>query len=103
MSMNRTAMRAASASLAALSLLATAAALASSPQKKATPAPAKKAAPAVQQYECPKCHMRYSAADAKKNHYIDPMDGGKLVPVKAAPATPKKGATAPKPTPKPKP
>ncbi|HEY3333548.1 MAG TPA: efflux RND transporter periplasmic adaptor subunit [Capsulimonadaceae bacterium] len=32
------------------------------------------------QYECTKCHMRYSAADAKKYNYIDPMDGGKLVP-----------------------
>jgi len=41
-----------------------------------------KAAPT--KYECVKCHMIYSAADAKKNHMKDPMDGGKLVPVKAA-------------------
>ncbi len=32
-------------------------------------------------YRCEKCGMTYSAADAKKNNYIDPMDGGKLVPV----------------------
>jgi multidrug efflux pump subunit AcrA (membrane-fusion protein) len=30
-------------------------------------------------YRCEKCGMTYSAADAKKNGYIDPMDGGKLV------------------------
>lgn len=35
-------------------------------------------------YECVKCHMKYSAALAHKDHYKDPMDGGKLVPVKAA-------------------
>ena len=39
---------------------------------------------ANQVYECTVCHMHYSAADAKKNHYKDPMDGGQLVPVKAA-------------------
>ena len=33
-------------------------------------------------YECQKCHMKVSAAVAKKDHYKDPMDGGKLVPVK---------------------
>ena len=27
--------------------------------------------------------MKVSAAVAKKDHYKDPMDGGKLVPVKA--------------------
>jgi multidrug efflux pump subunit AcrA (membrane-fusion protein) len=32
-------------------------------------------------YRCSKCGMIYSAAAAKKNHYVDPMDGGKLVPV----------------------
>ncbi len=34
-----------------------------------------------QVYECTVCHMHYSAADAKKNHFRDPMDGGRLVPV----------------------
>ena len=37
-------------------------------------------------YECTTCHMHYSAADAKKNGYKDPMDGGRLVPVKTAAA-----------------
>lgn len=37
---------------------------------------------AATMYECQKCHMRVSAAVAKKDHYKDPMDGGKLVPVK---------------------
>lgn len=32
-------------------------------------------------YKCEKCGMTYSAADAKRNHYIDPMDGGRLVRV----------------------
>ena len=31
-------------------------------------------------YVCTKCHMTYSAAEAKKDHYKCPMDGGKLVP-----------------------
>jgi multidrug efflux pump subunit AcrA (membrane-fusion protein) len=31
-------------------------------------------------YRCEKCGMSFSAADAKKYNYIDPMDGGKLVP-----------------------
>jgi hypothetical protein len=44
--------------------------------------PAKKATPTT--YECSKCHMTFTAAQAKKDHYKDPMDGGKLVPVKAA-------------------
>ena len=44
------------------------------------------AAAASQVYECTVCHMHYSAADAKKNHYRDPMDGGRLVPVKTAQA-----------------
>jgi len=35
-------------------------------------------------YQCQKCHMKMSAATAKKDHYKDPMDGGKLVPMKAA-------------------
>jgi hypothetical protein len=42
---------------------------------------AMKKAVAATQYECTACHMRYSAADAKKYNYKDPMDGGKLVPV----------------------
>ncbi len=33
-------------------------------------------------YRCDKCGMTYSEADAKHNHYRDPMDGGRLVPVK---------------------
>ena len=37
-------------------------------------------------YRCEKCGATYSAADAKKYHYKDPMDGGTLVPV--APAAP---------------
>jgi hypothetical protein len=44
--------------------------------------PKVKAAPTT--YECAKCHMKFSAAQAKKDHYKDPMDGGKLAPVKAA-------------------
>lgn len=35
-------------------------------------------------YQCQKCHMKVSAATAKKDHYKDPMDGGKLVPMKQA-------------------
>lgn len=33
-------------------------------------------------YRCVKCGLTFSAADAKKDHYIDPMDGGTLMPVK---------------------
>ena len=36
-------------------------------------------------YECAKCHMKFTAAQAKKDHYKDPMDGGKLMPAAAAP------------------
>ncbi len=39
------------------------------------------AAGAAQVYECRTCHMHYSAGQAKKNGYRDPMDGGRLVPV----------------------
>ncbi|MDQ2687155.1 MAG: efflux RND transporter periplasmic adaptor subunit [Armatimonadota bacterium] len=39
------------------------------------------AASAPTQYRCEKCHMTYSAADARKNHLVDPMDGGRLLPV----------------------
>ncbi len=45
--------------------------------------PVKKTAAATM-YECQKCHMKYTAAQAKKDRFKDPMDGGKLVPVKAA-------------------
>ncbi len=37
-------------------------------------------------YRCEKCGMTYSAADAQRNHFIDPMDGGKLVPIPPAPS-----------------
>jgi hypothetical protein len=39
---------------------------------------------AATKYECVKCHMQYSAADAKKAKYKCEMDGGKLVAVKPA-------------------
>jgi hypothetical protein len=39
---------------------------------------------AATKYECVKCHMQYSAADAKKANFVDPMDGGKLVPLVTA-------------------
>ena len=39
---------------------------------------------AATMYECSKCHMKVSAAVAKKDHFKDPMDGGTLMPVKAA-------------------
>ena len=45
-----------------------------------------------QVYECTVCHMHYSAADAKKYGYKDPMDGGKLVLVPGA--QPAAGLTA---------
>lgn len=41
-----------------------------------------KRAVAATTYECTKCHMKVSAATAKKDHYKDSMDGGTLVPVK---------------------
>jgi len=43
---------------------------------------------AGQVYECAVCHMHYTAAQAKKSHFRDPMDGGKLVPLKGARAAP---------------
>ena len=64
----------------ALSLLPMIAAAA--PAKKMHPAAAQKTVAVL--YECQKCHMQVSAATAKKDGYKDPMDGGKLVPVKAA-------------------
>ncbi len=42
-----------------------------------------KKAAAATMYQCQKCHMKMSAAQAKKDHYKDPMDGGKLVPMAA--------------------
>ena len=41
-------------------------------------------------YECAICHMHYTAAQAARFHYRDPMEGGKLVPLKnaASPASP---------------
>ena len=38
--------------------------------------------PEVKIYRCEKCGMTYSAADARLHHFIDPMDGGRLDPVK---------------------
>jgi hypothetical protein len=35
-------------------------------------------------YVCSTCHMKFSATEAKKDHFKDPMDGGTLVPVKAS-------------------
>lgn len=46
-------------------------------------------------YQCEKCHMIYSAQDAQKRHFVDPMDGGRLLPVSApSPATASGGLTA---------
>jgi multidrug efflux pump subunit AcrA (membrane-fusion protein) len=45
-------------------------------------------------YQCQKCHMIYSAADAKKNHYHDPMDGGRLLPVTSPTSSAAGGLTA---------
>lgn len=42
-----------------------------------------KKAAAATMYQCQKCHMKMSAAQAKKDHYKDPMDGGKLLPMAA--------------------
>jgi len=39
---------------------------------------------AATKYTCVKCHMEYSAAEAKKAKYKCEMDGGKLVAVKPA-------------------
>jgi len=64
----------------ALSLLPLAATAA--PTHQAAKTPAKTAT----MYQCQKCHMKVSAATAKKDGYKDPMDGGKLVPMMPAPA-----------------
>ncbi len=61
------------------------------PTHHAMKAPAKMA---TTMYQCQKCHMKVSAATAKKDHYKDPMDGGKLVPMTTAPT---KAAPASKP------
>ena len=42
-------------------------------------------------YKCEKCGMTFSEADAKKDHFIDPMDGGKLVPVAPPSSKPANG------------
>lgn len=47
-----------------------------------------------QVYECVICHIHYTAAQAAKYHYKDPMEGGKLVPLKAAQTTQATGLTA---------
>ncbi len=53
--------------------------------------PTRKAAkPAPTLDECRKCHMRYVAAVARKNHFPDPVDGGKLTPVRGIVVAPKK-------------
>ncbi len=59
-----------------LSLLPSAA-LAAPTHKAAAP----KKPSAATAYQCSTCQMSYTAAQAKKNHYKDPMDGGRLVPV----------------------
>ncbi len=69
--------------LAGLVLCLLPSAVLAGPPHKATHA--KKVAVATT-YQCSKCHMTYTAAEAKKDHYKDPMDSGKLVAV-----TPKKG------------
>ncbi len=46
--------------------------------------PMRKPTQASAMYECTKCHMKVTAAVAKKDGYKDSMDGGKLVPVKTA-------------------
>ena len=52
-------------------------------------------ASAGQVYECVICHIHYTAAQAKKFHYRDPMEGGKLIPLKGGQAvSPAVGLTA---------
>ena len=62
----------------ALSLLPLA--VAAAPTHHAMKPPAKAAA----MYQCQSCHMKVTAAVAKKDHFKDPMDSGTLTPVKAA-------------------
>ena len=54
---------------------------------------ARKAGSAALQYRATGCGQLYSAADAKKYHYICPMEGSKLLPVKQTEA-PSKAITA---------
>jgi hypothetical protein len=68
--------------LSALALTLLPLAASAAPTHHATKAHSKMAAT---MYQCQKCHMKVTAAAAKKDHYKDPMDGGKLVPVTAAP------------------
>jgi DNA-directed RNA polymerase subunit RPC12/RpoP len=46
------------------------------------PAVSVAASAATMIYQCVKCHMKYTAAQAKKDHYKCPMDGGKLILIK---------------------
>lgn len=66
-----------------ITVLACALACLTSVAAVATPAKPHKAVAATM-YECQVCHMKVSAAVAKKDHYHDPMDGGALIPVKPA-------------------
>ncbi|MDR3710388.1 MAG: hypothetical protein P4L33_18985 [Capsulimonadaceae bacterium] len=52
----------------------------------------KQSAKVAVSYHCAKCNMSFTAAQAKADHYKDPMDGGKLVPV--APSKSAKPASA---------
>jgi len=61
------------------------AAFATPAAKPAAKKPVAKTAVATK-YECSKCHMQYSAAEAKKLKYKCDMDGGKLVPMKSTSA-----------------
>ena len=38
--------------------------------------------PAALMYECSICHHQVNAAQAKRLHYVCPVDHGKLIPVK---------------------
>lgn len=42
--------------------------------------------PTKMRYKCVICGLTYSAADAKADHYVCPMDHGKLLPIKPAPS-----------------
>ncbi len=48
-----------------------------------------KAPAATTAYECSTCHMHFTAAMARKDHFKDPMDGGKLIAIKAPSKCPK--------------
>ena len=68
----------------ALALLPMTALAAPANIKPAKMKPAPRTVKAAAMYECAKCHMKVTAAVAKKDNYKDPMDGGTLVPVKTA-------------------